>query len=670
MRNHILFACMVSVLTVSACTLHDDPIDEGKTGTEVTEITASIPELTFEETTKSVLEQGKTFRWETNDKLGFIPAPGIAHPEDVRQSMFYVHSIGQNGNDATFKGNGWGLIREKRYYAYYPYSAESRCDTVSVSYKGQVQASNGSSAHLGAYDFLHSWTDIPGTGDINFSFRRISCVAKIVVTVPENYRSAKFTKMTLSSGENLFLASGIYNPSREFTISGSNNQAETIIFTSTVKKSSFSLALGSGSGISCDANGQLTLYAMMSPTQWAGKTISLILEGFGGPASNNFALESSIKPSKNQAAGVCYNYSSIIDDPESCTDLGADGTANCYIVCSAGKYRFRANVKGNGVPVGSEGSSLATPACAYLVWETANTTTAPARFSIIKDVEYRDGYVYFEVPDNNTAGNAMIALLNTQAEDSFSANGGKTIWVWHIWRCTSVPSDDNYGSGMVMMDRNLGALSKAQGDALSIGLLYQWGRPVPFLGAASYSTSPAEAVARIANTTNVAMGTSMSIPIWTVNGPFGINDVFGSPMQFMAGIEGNRHWTSSEYRLQLWGSSKTQYDPCPPGYKVPTNFTGFSLDGTASSNGGWIKYQNGTRYWWPIGGMRGLYMNKDLTNTAHDCFYWSSVTGYYSPVSDYVGFGLNFNLSNPYQIFTNQASYIISANSVRCQKIQ
>lgn len=672
MKQYIIHLCLASSLALAACS-GQESLPKQEDGQEVLELTASMPELTIITDTKSTLDQGTTFSWEENDQLGFIPSASATHPESDRQSMFYMKNVSQDGKDAKFIGNGWGLIRGKRYYSYYPYSAENSCSSVCVNYTGQTQASNGSSSHLGDYDFLHSWADIPATGEINLSYRRIGCVAKITITVPQSKRSAKFTKMTLSANEKLFLASGTYNPSQEYPIRGNNNQAETVSLSTSSKAGAYVLNLGTGNGFSCDSNGQLILYVMMSPTAWAGKTISLALDGFSGAASNTFQITGSISPSKNQSAGVCYNYSSVITEivtpePDNSTDLGANGTANCYIVTSSGKYRFRADVKGNGVAVGTEGSSLATPTCAYLVWETVNTTTAPTRNSIITNVVYKDGYVYFDVPDNGIAGNAMIALLNVQATDSFTANGGKTIWVWHIWRLSAAPSDDNYGSGVVFMDRNLGALNNTPGDGRAIGFLYQWGRPVPFLGAADYTSNNTETVARVVNSTDNS-GTSVHIPYWLVAGPFPLNDIFGSPLQFMAGVNGNRNW-SSEYATTLWGATKTQYDPCPPGYKVPANFSGFALAGTYNNTGASLNYNGGTSYWWPMCGLRGLYFDKELTNTGHDCFYWAGHAEYYSVVSGNCGYGMNFNLNDTNRVFTYQPSYIISGNSVRCQKIQ
>ena len=657
------------LISVASCSEYNPGIrDMGSPELNVNEITVVAPDLEEDGGTKTNLDRGTVFSWENDDRLGFVPASATEYPEVVQPMMFYVADVSLDGKSAKYRGNGWGLLKGARYYSCYPYDAAGTVSSVHVNYSGQVQVSDGGSEHLGDYDYMHTWADIASDeDDITIQYRRIGCTARMVFTIPSEYRTTAFTGLTLSADKAVFMTSGIYNPLQEYPICGTAGQAETVTFSNRQMSCSFTMALGGGDGITCDTEGQLTIYAMMSPTAWAGQNIEVCLDGSKPGSKETVHLSGRITPSKNQSAGVCYKYSAALSGDEY-VNLSEQESANCYIVTSSGKYRFRADVKGNGHPVGSESSALATPACAYLVWETANTAVAPARNSIVTNVEYKNGYVYFEVPDNNVAGNAMIALLNTPVNDSFTANGGKTIWVWHIWRCSSVPSDNNYGDNIIFMDRNLGALNNTPGSGLAIGLLYQWGRPVPYLGAAGYSSN-AEAKARIANISNPSAGSSVSIPFWTVNGTYSLNDIFGSPMQFIVGSNGNRHW-SSEYKLALWGTTKTQYDPCPPGYKVPSTFTGFSLDGSFNNIGGNLKYGNGSSFWWPVTGIRGLNFDKELTNAGHDCFYWSCETGYYSAVSDNVAYGLNFNLNANSQVFTRQPSYIISGNSVRCQKIK
>lgn len=682
MKRLLYIICFASLLTWGSCSKQDGDHGRNPAGQEVTEITATVPDLIESCETKSNLSQGSIFSWTQYDKLGFIPEASATHPESNQQAMFYVTDISQDGKDARFIGNGWGMIRGKRYYSYYPYDANSSCTAVAVHYNGQTQTANSNSNHLGGFDYLHACVDVPNTGDNDISYKRIGCTAKITLTIPQSYRSAHFTNLTLTSSENIFMISGQYNPCQQYPLRGSRNQAETVTFTGRTMSNNISLALGSGNGITCDGNGQLLVYIMMSPAQWNAKNISVQLDGFDGTVSNSLQLTGAFTPNTNQAAGVCYNHSATLTSSSSCTDLSENGTANCYIVTSAGEYRFRCDIKGNGVSVGGKSTSIGTPVCAYVLWETVNTTSAPARGSIVSNVEYRyengHGYIYFTKP-NNTAGNAAIVLLDVTpkfdgqySHNSCYSSNGHTLWLWHIWCPGEQPGDDNYVT-KVLMDRNLGALSKASNNPLSMGMLYQWGRPDPLSGAASFNNNTLfNALFDIHISPYIQ---SASIPNMVEgSGPHNINTVISFPLQYFTGtVNGVLNW-SNEDQTELWGSDKTMYDPCPPGYKVPSDFSGFEIQtSTINSYGGNIRYNNGSAtssyHFWPMTGMRGLAQGTSvLSNVGTDAQYWTSHAYYHSSLHQYVGNDLTFHTDGGFS--NNEVSYVITGNPVRCQKIQ
>lgn len=257
----------------------------------------------------------------------------------------------------------------------------------------------------------------------------------------------------------------------------------------------------------------------------------------------------------------CYKVDSSEPLPPSminATDLNADGeTANCYIVSKAGNYMFRP-VKGNSTaPVGEVAS-------VEVLWETFNTATTPSVGDLIKSYAYYDGMISFSTSDNFREGNAVIA-----AKDVY----GNIIWSWHIW-LTDKPSEITYkGSAGIMMDRNLGALSAEKGSSQALGLLYQWGRKDPFLG--SYKT--------IGGSDNDdTQFTAKSTLKWPadVNSTKSVGTldyVVAHPTTF---IKGNQY-TSNDWLYfnrvdTLWRSpvaSKTIYDPCPAGWRVPSGGT-------------------------------------------------------------------------------------------------
>lgn len=273
-------------------------------------------------------------------------------------------------------------------------------------------------------------------------------------------------------------------------------------------------------------------------------------------------------------------------------------TANCYIVNKQGVYHFKATVKGNSTePVG-------TPSSASLVWKSFGTDKIPSDGDLVYNVQLKEDQIYF----NATAqkGNAVIAVKDSE---------GKILWSWHIW-LTDTPADETYQNGAgTMMDRNLGATSTTGAGAL--GLLYQWGRKDPFLSSSNASST---------------VQASSTLFSWsTLTGPRTPDQAVENPSAFIIGNTYN-DWTSTDN--SLWTSSKSKYDPCPPGYRVPdggeTGFwktAGFDTATRSSYNGGyWLQVLDGNgQTWYPAAGY--IYSgDRSLGHTGSYGAYWTCQT--------------------------------------------
>lgn len=261
---------------------------------------------------------------------------------------------------------------------------------------------------------------------------------------------------------------------------------------------------------------------------------------------------------KDYVAPATHNSSITVPVDGSDYDLSKTASANCYIVdgsvgANANKeFKFKA-YKGNST------DNVGTVASVEVLWETYNNSTAVVQNSVIAAVDYdkqaaNDYYeIVFKMPATLHAGNAVIAAKNAL---------GAILWSWHIW----IPSTaigttaDNTNFGATLMNRNLGALVNATTDtpstAESYGLLYQWGRKDPFPGLGVASGSTAATIA----------GTAMTY----YNGRISVDEAIANPTKFAYTTgAGNGDW-NTEINGTLWAeASKTIYDPCPPGYKVP-----------------------------------------------------------------------------------------------------
>ena len=249
-------------------------------------------------------------------------------------------------------------------------------------------------------------------------------------------------------------------------------------------------------------------------------------------------------------------------DPDLATAIDTKAHANCYIVSAPGIYKFSA-VKGN-TETPLEGIDRAE-----LLWETCCTDAPIEVRTVVKGVSYDEdgGYVCFQIPDPVQPGNALVAIVDKNET---------VLWSWHIWIPATPVTEDTYGFGSFkMMSRNLGALVDTQpgapADPRSFGLLYQWGRKDPFLGAKAIDSTEPVSFAGTAMTVAegvIAPEASIAIPTTLVN------------------VEGA--WATGNDNM-MWGdverdasAVKSIYDPCPAGYRIPgrKRFTIFQSDGS------------------------------------------------------------------------------------------
>ncbi len=275
------------------------------------------------------------------------------------------------------------------------------------------------------------------------------------------------------------------------------------------------------------------------------------------------------------------------------TDLStANGPANCYVISAPGAYKLPV-VKGNNNVI-SPGNVFGVE----ILWETYNNAETVTANSVIAAVDF-DGptnYVYFETPATLKPGNALIAAKDYD---------GNILWSWHIWIPETAIQYYDYGihtSGKLMMDRNLGALdvpnTSAKIDVNTVGLFYQWGRKDPFPGPRSLDSEGSYvSFAKVAGTSPSTSKIQLSV-----------EESLKNPTLFARGYydgdtQKNPDWCSTA-DASLWGdgSTKSIYDPCPPGYRVPNRDRDYSLwkNDLTDSATGWSYDKD--QYWFTLGG--------------------------------------------------------------------
>ena len=334
-------------------------------------------------------------------------------------------------------------------------------------------------------------------------------------------------------------------------------------------------------------------------------------------------------------------------------------TANCFMVSPGGSFCFDpfAFQQGKSVITNTVLKGWCTAGSVgirsvRLLWQTKeNGDLGDAVMGIVNsdndhtnivDIKARDGspltgpatdlgqcLIYCRVAANTSGGSGVIAAYD-------GANGtGNILWSWHVWvtdyrpdasGTETVLTPENKRkfklgtSNTVMMDRNLGAYEGAvsiPGTTLersrTSGFHYQKGRKDPFPSSYTTEKNMPEVYKFTLSATSPpkhimnryeANGIRAIVPRSISSGATTLQNAYRNPVSISGytsySPDENGQWCS-EYSNVKWDATKTVHDPCPAGWRIPTeddlgvlaskNTTISSS--TAKSNGGMLlKYDD------------------------------------------------------------------------------
>ena len=440
------------------------------------------------------------------------------------------------------------------------------------------------------------------------------------------------------------------------------------------------------------------------PIAWQAKNSdgNVILSGEGGTTS---ATTSSITIAANTASSSDHktNLKSVqIGTETDYHDLSYDydpnarWTANCYVVNGWGYFKLPL-VYGNAIKNGTtnadaykantskpntandfcnrDGTAITdetikiialsgTTITANVEWQYVNNLATTTMVNNAKVVSESDGYsyLYFEIDKTNIdQGNALISIKD---------NGG-ILWSWHIWvtdmpwKTTNTYTNGTYSYsfmtmplGMVDLNSTLSAatprilnytfsqtVNNGKTTVVSINqagdsyptnttcTFYQWGRKDPFMPT-SYTPS----------TGGQTYATAIKNP----------KVFYNSSIYDWSSGHSNQLWNAGNTSTSTnYTSTKTIYDPCPPGFKVAPqsaytimndNCGGFNL------NSGGRVCTNTSDFWRAFGYL--VWDSGSLTYAGTNGRYWSA-----GPNSVNFGYNLGFNSDK-----TNPTNYSSRAN--------
>lgn len=356
--------------------------------------------------------------------------------------------------------------------------------------------------------------------------------------------------------------------------------------------------------------------------------------------------------------------------------LDDKGTANCYIAPKLNtSYSFDATVQGNGQTTMNVWPQQLHGVSARTLWETGTLSK-----TVIKDVAYADGRISFTT--GSERGNALIGLFDSREE---------CIWSWHVWSVDYTPVSQTYVSGAVFMDRNLGALTSDCTQPASRGLYYQWGRKDPFPYPATCQDIVKRADAVYAEGFEYAVSEPRNAAAESPYDVMTVEWAIAHPTTFMndAMYEDWEEWASrADWHYpnhpNLWGnvttnknnisrvSQKSIYDPCPPGWKVPSPEDFQGITGVSQSMPYYVTiHYNGNRTTnIPLGGT--FSENRYMGNGQSGCLYtnapyqmrWGSP--YTCLFYDIACTIISFSTSSYSSMIGTMDYYRYSANPIRC----
>lgn len=319
---------------------------------------------------------------------------------------------------------------------------------------------------------------------------------------------------------------------------------------------------------------------------------------------------------------------------------------------------------------------------AELLWQDVN--------GMITSVSYESGsgyvgYLNFTVSADNIApGNALIA----------AKSGSTIVWSWHIWVTeddlsnttivatgshnytvapvnlgwtpTSGPTQTVYagrscdvrvtqtGTGgqsttfTVTQTENVRAVSSKTGYCP----YYQWGRKDPFIPAAAYNSTLNHTVYNISGATvtgisytndnDATIGTNIQNPTKHNYNSYNYGPVSTTYYNM---------WDAQNASIGniTTATKKSIYDPCPPGFCVPTGNLYYYMgnggswkDSNWDSGKTWSTNITGDPLYFPAAGYR-LHSSGSLNSVGSSAFYWSA-----SPYNTNKGHNLNFNSNTWY----------------------
>ncbi len=340
--------------------------------------------------------------------------------------------------------------------------------------------------------------------------------------------------------------------------------------------------------------------------------VTVVEKNANGSPINSYTRTRYINLGRNTIkGGDYYTIKFTVNDPvEEAARLDNLGGSNCYIIPYPGKYLFDVSYPGNGV-MPAHTTDYATLGLGDLVDANGKFFTEETMDNYEVRYLWASGTSFDKAAEDNAeynltddqvvaqvveveryAENVMLTVKNT-GEDlngnlvvALCKKGSReVVWSWHLWFArpsvqyfkypATRPTVGINNEDWYMFDRNVGAETAELGNPLSYGLYYQLGRHTPFITPSGNGSWPTNRIQKVYVNQYFTEGQRNWGIEYMANGN---SYPYARPMTMNSAESRSADGTMNNIYTYAWVSSdnaaadnsKTFFDPCPLGYKLPT----------------------------------------------------------------------------------------------------
>lgn len=249
--------------------------------------------------TKVTYDASMRFNWsQEGDVIGIFPMGGY-------QQTFPLSNIKAGSATALFDGGDWALRADHEYAAYYPFNRDNFLIddmAIPVSYIGQKQVGNNSTANLGEFSYMASEATMPDAkGSVNLDMKQVGAIVRIVAGIPAG---VNVVKATLTDETSDFIVGGKVDLSRRH--SGSSAYAPVI--EDPVYAPSISIAVQDLTTAEvAEGQSNVTLFFWMAPQDLTGHELALKLTD---DTSHSYTIKATCTKALARAKGNGLSFGS------------------------------------------------------------------------------------------------------------------------------------------------------------------------------------------------------------------------------------------------------------------------------------------------------------------------------------------------------------------------